>query len=106
MKDTLEEFSFAVRVNGEMVGELVYHNFDYDGGLEIGYRFLRAHQRKGYAFEGATALIEYAKNTLGAKTIYTRCDKRNIPSFNLISKLGFKIYKESETHYFFSQKLN
>jgi len=103
MKQTEEEFSFAVRVNGEMVGELVLHNFDYENGLEIGYRFLSEYQRKGYAFEGATALIDYAKNVLGAKTVYTRCDKRNNPSYNLIVKLGFKIYKESDTHYFFKQ---
>ncbi len=103
MKKTKEEFSFAVRLDGEMIGELVFHNFDYNRGLEIGYRFLKEHQKKGYAFESASALINYAKNHLKAKTVYTRCDKRNIPSHNLITKLGFKIYKESDTHYFFKQ---
>ena len=106
MKDTLEEFSFAIRENGVFVGELVLHNFDHFGGLEIGYRFLADSQRKGFAFESASALIKYAKEELKANEIYTRCDKRNVPSHNLILKLGFKQYKENNTHFFFKQKLN
>ncbi len=106
LKKKGEEFSFAVLNDDELVGELVLHNFDYFGGLEIGFRFFKEHQGKGYATISASALIEYAKKVLGAKTIKSRCYKENLPSRKLIERLGLKLTHENDTHYFFSQDLN
>ena len=117
LKQRKEEYSLLVRSSGDtacnsgcgklsqpaVVGELVLHNFDYFGGVEIGFRFFSAFQKRGYATISASALIEYAFNTLGAVKVKTRCFKQNIPSFNLIKRLGFTLVKESDTHYFFEQ---
>ncbi len=101
LKEKKEEFSFAVKENGKLVGELVLHNFDFVGGVEMGFRFFKDCQGKGFAIESATALKEYAFEILGAKTLKSRCFKENIPSARLIGRLGLKKYKESETHFFF-----
>ena len=104
LKDKKEEYSLAVRLDGVMIGELVLHNFDYFGGVEIGFRFFREHHGKGYATESAARVIEYAVNTLGAKTVKSRCYKQNAPSRKLIERLGLKLYAENETHYFFKKE--
>ncbi len=105
LKDKKEEFSFAVRENGKMIGELVLHNFDENFGVEMGFRFFKNCQGKGYAIESALALKEFVKNVLKARTLKSRCFKENIPSKNLITRLGLTLSSESETHYFFQKDL-
>ncbi len=107
MKDKKEEYSFAVRGKGELVGELVLHNFDYFGGLEMGFRFFKACQGRGYAVESASALKEYAFNELGATLLKSRCFKENLPSRRLIERLGLIKSSEDKTHYYFyREKVN
>ena len=103
LKDIKEEYALAVKKNGVLIGELVLHNFDYFGGVEIGFRFFSEHQGKGYATEGASVLIDYAFNLLNAKKVKTRCFKQNIPSARLIKKLGFLKVREDDTHYYFEK---
>jgi RimJ/RimL family protein N-acetyltransferase len=104
MKDRKEEFSFAVREkeSGQMVGELVLHNFDYHGGVEIGFRFFKDCQGKGYATESAGLLKNYAFEVLGADKLKSRCFKQNDPSHRLIERLGLKQTYEDNTHYYFA----
>ncbi len=104
LKDKKEEYALAVKKDGIMIGELVLHNFDYFGGVEIGFRFFKDCQGKGYATKSATALMEYAINVLGAKKLKTRCFKQNKPSYNLIKRLGFKQVREDNTHYYFEKE--
>ena len=96
-----EECSFAVKLDGVMIGELVLHNFDYFGGVEMGFRFFSEFQNKGYAFESANALKQFIKEELKAKTLKGSCFKENLPSKKLIEKLGLKISKETEQKFYF-----
>ncbi len=105
LKTKKEEYSFAVRIDETMVGELVLHNFDYYGGVEMGFRFFKDCQGKGYATESALALKEFVKTVLKVKTLKSRCFKENIPSKNLIGRIGLKQSQESDTHYFFQTEL-
>ena len=102
LKDVKEEYALAVKIGDQMIGELVLHNFDYFGGVEMGFRFFREHQGKGYAKESANALKEYAFNILGAKKVKSRCYKENLPSKKLIERLGLKKSGEDSTHYYFA----
>lgn len=91
LKDNKEEYSVAVRErqDGDMIGELVLHNFDYYGGVEIGFRFFKEYQGKGYAYESVKGLIEYAFGKLNATKIKAKCFKKNSPSKKLLTRLGF-----------------
>lgn len=104
LKEKKEEYSLAVKLDGKMIGELVLHNFDFCGGVEIGFRFFKEYQGKGYAFESASALKEYAFTTLNATAVKSRCFKQNAASKKLISRLGLKQVDEDEERYYF--KLN
>jgi RimJ/RimL family protein N-acetyltransferase len=105
LKKIKEEYSFAVKENGKMVGELVLHNFNFRGGVEMGYRFFKEYQGKGFATESATALKKFVLQTLKPKMLMTRCFKQNIPSKNLIGRLGFSLWYETDTHFFFKMDL-
>ena len=103
LKEIKEEYLFIVRLNDIMIGELVLHNFGDDNSAEIGFRFFPEHQGKGYAKESALSLIEYAKTTLGATKIKSRCFKENLPSKRLILSLGLTQVREDNTHYYFEK---
>lgn len=101
LKTSENEFAFAVRLNEKMIGELVLYNPTPNGKVEIGFRFFKKYHGKGYAVESAKGLIEYAKNSLGAKGVKGRCFKQNADSKALFLRLGFSQIEENDTHYFF-----
>ena len=105
LKELKEEYSFAVRLNGNMIGELVLHNFDFYGGVEMGFRFFKDYHGKGYALESALALKNFVKSVMCAKTLKSRCYKENLASAKLINRLGLEKIGEDSTHYYFSTKL-
>lgn len=101
MKETKEEYSFAVKKDGVLIGELVLHNFDVFGGIEMGFRFFKNYQGQGYALESATALKNYCYEVLGATKLKSRCYKENFASAKLIKRLGLKQVNQDKTHYYF-----
>ena len=101
LKEDKEEYSLAVRKDGVLIGELVLHNFDYYGGVEMGFRLFTEYQGKGYATESANALKEYALNSLSARSINCKCYKQNIKSKALIERLDLKECGEDEKYYYF-----
>ncbi len=96
-----EEFSLAVKIGGQMVGEIVLWNFAHDGGVEIGTRFFPEHQKKGYAFESISGVIKYLKEEIGVKKLRTRAFFENFASNKLFQKIGFGIdCKDNEKNYY------
>lgn len=57
---------------------------------DIGFAFLPQFERKGYAFESASAVMEYGKNVLGLKRVLAITSLDNESSIKLLGKLGFK----------------
>ncbi len=103
LKQTENEYAFAVRLNGKMIGELVLYN-PTENSVEIGFRFFSEYHGKGYAVESANALIEYAVQNLDATKLKGRCFKQNAPSKALFLRLGFNVVNEDATHYFFEKR--
>ena len=62
--------------------------------VEVGYRLLPGHWRRGYAMEAADALVRYGKDILGLKRIVATCYSENIPSVRIIEKLGLQFERE------------
>jgi len=57
---------------------------------EIGYIFNPAYHRKGYATEAARAVIGYAFTELGAHRVVAHCSPRNVASWKVLEKCGFR----------------
>lgn len=102
LKDKCEEYSLAVRHNGALVGEAVFHNFDFHGGVETGIRILKSEQGKGYAKAALVAMIRYAKDVLKAGVVKAKCFKENTPSKAALLSAGFKKIGSDDTYYYFN----
>lgn len=102
LKDRCEEYSLAVRKRGELIGETVFHNFDFHGGVEIGIRIKRSMQGKGYAKTALKLMISYAKNVLGATTVKAKCFLPNAASKAALISAGFRLTGQDEKYYYFN----
>ena len=56
--------------------------------LELGYWIIKKHQGKGYALEACLRCIEFARETLKAKSLVSYIDPNNAPSIRLAKRLG------------------
>ena len=57
--------------------------------VDLGFAFLPAFWRKGYAFESAAAVMCYGRNVLGLRRIVAILSQDNHRSSKLLEKLGF-----------------
>lgn len=60
----------------------------FEGELEIGWRIRESAWRRGYAFEAATSVLDYAFRLLRAEFVVSRTAAGNMPSQLLMAKLG------------------
>jgi RimJ/RimL family protein N-acetyltransferase len=60
------------------------------GEVEIGWRLRQTVWRRGYAFEAASAVLDYAFDKLALEQVVSRVAKRNTASIGLMRKLGMK----------------
>ena len=65
--------------------------YDREGinGIDLGFAFLPAHERQGYAYESATKIIEAAHQDFHLTELHAITSKQNVASQNLLKKLGF-----------------
>jgi ribosomal-protein-alanine N-acetyltransferase len=84
---------FVIELNdgGEVLGDCGMHNGEPRcQRAEIGYSLARRHWGKGYMTEAVGALVEYGFNKAGLRRIEADIDPRNLPSLQLVERLGFK----------------
>ncbi len=62
---------------------------------DLGFAFLPAHWKQGYAYESATAVLRHARETVGIRRLLAIVNPANAPSIHLLEKLGFRF--ESRT---------
>lgn len=56
--------------------------------VDIGYAFLARHWSKGYAFESASAVMDYGRGAIGLKRIVAVVSPGNHGSIRVLEKLG------------------
>lgn len=61
---------------------------DFLEDVDVGFAFLPKYRRKGYAFEAASAVMDYAQSVLGLKRIVAITSEDNHSSAKLLQKLG------------------
>jgi RimJ/RimL family protein N-acetyltransferase len=85
----------AVTLNetGETIGMcgLIKRNTLED--VDIGYAFLPKFWSKGYAFESAQGVMNYAKEVVGLKRVVAIVDPANAGSVRVLEKLGMTFEK-------------
>ncbi|QKZ12389.1 GNAT family N-acetyltransferase [Spirosoma sp. KUDC1026] len=61
--------------------------------IDLGFAFIPGYEGKGYGYEVASALLNYAQNQLHLARITAFCDPANQASIRLIEKLGLRFEK-------------
>lgn len=57
---------------------------------DIGYAFLPRYWSRGYAYESAAAVLNYARDVLGLKRLLAVVNRDNTGSIKVLEKLGLK----------------
>ena len=87
-------WAVEVKKKASFIGFIGLHYQDFEADftpcIEIGWRLDNNFWGKGYAFEGASAVLEYAFNTLGLKEVVSFTAKVNLRSIHLMKKIGLK----------------
>lgn len=85
-------WAVEVKEKCPFIGFVGLHYADFDAPftpcIEIGWRISSDHWRKGYAFEAAKKILDYAFNTLHLEEIVSFTTVKNVRSRNLMEKLG------------------
>ncbi|MEM9719162.1 MAG: GNAT family N-acetyltransferase [Bacteroidota bacterium] len=66
--------------------------------IEVGYRLDDAFWGNGYGTEAAKGCIEYARETMGLRSVISLILPQNKPSIRVAEKNGLKLEKESLFH--------
>ena len=74
------------------IGVVTIIKKDYLPFHDIGFAFLEKYQGKGYAFEAAERIINYALNEIKMDNIAAVTQLDNIRSIQLLEKLGLRLH--------------
>ncbi len=66
------------------------------GEIEIGYNIVESKRMLGYGYEAVNALIEWAFSQESVKVITAECLRDNMPSINLLNKVGMTKVRDDE----------
>nr|WP_174507310.1 GNAT family N-acetyltransferase [Acinetobacter sp. Marseille-Q1620] len=91
-------FAVELKENHEFIGFIGLHDqpvqFDFSPCVEIAWRLAKEYWGKGYATEGAKAVLEYAFNTLHLDKVVSFTASINKPSESVMKKIGMTKVKE------------
>lgn len=87
------------------IGEIVFNIEDWDcQRAEIGYRISNEMAGRGICTQAVSLLINYLFNELGFFKLVAKCDTRNIASYKVMEKLGFKREAYFKDHYLLGEE--
>jgi len=78
------------RQTGEPLGWCGLKWYEEEGGVDLGYRFLRSAWGKGYATEASKACLRWAATQKGLDYIFAHAFEANIASCRVLEKVGFQ----------------
>jgi len=87
-------YTCCLKESGEFIGTCGLIKRDGVDRPEIGFALLDEFAGKGYAFEAAKAVLDYAKNKLAITPLHAIVNPCNESSIALLTKLGFASYGE------------
>jgi len=77
--------NFAIRADGQFIGEAVLYRFDCKGAAELGCRILPEFAGHGYGAEAFAAAADWSLYELGLVRLEAKCFKENEPSRRMLA---------------------
>lgn len=94
--------NFAVRLDGQLIGEAVLYHFDCRGGAELGCRVDGAHGGHGYGTEAFAAAADWALYQVHLTRVVAKCFRENTASYKMLSSC-MRRCGEDETYFYFEK---
>ena len=95
--------NFAVRLDRQLIGEVVLYRFDCRGGAELGCRIDKAYAGNGYGTEAFAAVAEWGLYKIHLSRVVAKCYKENQASYKMLSACMRK--KGEDDTFFYFEKL-
>lgn len=73
---------------------ITIQRIDHELLPELGFHILPAYRRQGFAAEASLAVLQYVALKFNLATVFSYCDKENLPSQRTMIKAGFTYFKE------------
>ncbi len=84
-------YEFAILLGQEHIGAVsIYLNQENNEG-ELGWIINKKYWGRGYATEGASAIVKFAHEELDIRRFIAHCDSENISSYKVMEKLGLSL---------------
>ncbi len=83
--------SFAIELDGEVIGDIVARVREGGGIAEMGYTLAPQHHGHGYATEAANAMVDHLLQHHGVHRIEASLDPENIASMRVLEAVGMHI---------------
>jgi ribosomal-protein-alanine N-acetyltransferase len=83
-------FRLALKADNMAIGTCGLFRREGYEDPDIGWSVLPEFGRQGYAYEAASAVLEYAQSELGLKRILAFVSPENLPSIGLAEKIGLR----------------
>jgi len=88
-------WTISLKENATIIGSAGFiGNPDKNGMIEIGFGIVPAMRARGFCYEAVRALMKWAISGEAIRGILAHCNDDNIPSKNIIAKLGFTLTKD------------
>jgi len=87
--DKRYQWVFVHKETGRLIGSGGFIWNEERNMFELGYVFMRDFWGQGLATEAGRAMVDFAVNTLGLRTLFARHAKQNTASGRVLEKLGF-----------------
>ena len=85
------QFALEDAATGDLVGDLAARvNLDEPREIEVGFTLAPPHQRKGYATEALTGLLDFAFDGLGMHRVTAVTDALNQSAAALLTRVGMR----------------
>ena len=94
--------NFALRLDGQFIGEAVLYRFDFQGGAELGCRVAPAFAGHGYGTEAFAAVADWALYRVHLTKVVAKCFRENEASRKMLSA-SMRPAGEDETFYYFEK---
>ena len=102
-------WTIILKDNNEVIGQISVQENGADKSIrDVGWFISKKNQRKGYAYEAASTILNYMFNEVEINKIETSAAIINPASWKLMEKLGFKRLETTHKnkYYFVEEKLD
>lgn len=96
--------NFAIRLDGQFIGEAVLYRFDCKGAAELGCRILPEFAGHGYGAEAFARAADWSLYELGLTRLEAKCYKENTASEKMLSAV-MRPAGEDETFFYFTKTI-